>query len=551
MSRGVVEGHDALALALAFFEAPGRFPDLLHGRAPLPSGMTELLQVAAGDLPEGALPPIFVSLPELQKAALFFIDQVLLARGADHCRVMGLAPGAAADEIKEHHRLLMRLFHPDRLSAPDEQAEAAAARINRAYAVLRGAESRAAYYETVQPPAPAAAPAPATYPRAVRVAERQPGRVLPAALRRHMPALVLGSVALVAIGAVAMVYFNRVPPGAIGAGALAGAPRGEVVAPLEVEDAGDPAAKAVQGSDALPPLAPAGEPVEQARSQRENAVVDAMARVQREAAGVEVSMTRQRETTLVEAPPRAQVQAAVVAASGQPQRETTLVEAPPRAQAEAAVVPAPTRPPAQAVVAGASPASVAERGEPARDARPAQQLAAAAARVPAAAPVTAAAASAPATQPVRSAPAQEASRPAAAAAPVAAVAAASASSTIAALPTEPPTAVLQRFVVAYERGDLEGLMALFDEDARIERGGRARIRKDYEALFRDSEMRSLRLRDLRWSGDGELVRGEGAFVARVVRRGEDAMRDIGGSIRIELVKRGDRLLIIGLYHTVG
>jgi ketosteroid isomerase-like protein len=111
--------------------------------------------------------------------------------------------------------------------------------------------------------------------------------------------------------------------------------------------------------------------------------------------------------------------------------------------------------------------------------------------------------------------------------------------------------VLQRFVVAYERGDLEGLMSLFDEDARIERGGRARIRKDYEALFRGSEMRSLRLRDLRWSGDGELVRGEGAFVARVVRRGEDAMRDIGGSIRIELVKRGDRLLIIGLYHTVG
>ncbi len=55
MSRGVVANHDALALALAFFEAPGRFPDLLHGRAPLPSGMTELLQVAAGDLREAIL----------------------------------------------------------------------------------------------------------------------------------------------------------------------------------------------------------------------------------------------------------------------------------------------------------------------------------------------------------------------------------------------------------------------------------------------------------------------------------------------------------------
>jgi ketosteroid isomerase-like protein len=116
---------------------------------------------------------------------------------------------------------------------------------------------------------------------------------------------------------------------------------------------------------------------------------------------------------------------------------------------------------------------------------------------------------------------------------------------------EPPTAVLQRFVVAYERGDLEALMALFDQDARIERGGRARIRSDYDALFRDSEMRSLRLRDLRWSGEGEVVRGEAAFVARVLRRGEADLREVAGSIRVELVRRGNRLLIIGLYHTAG
>ena len=118
-------------------------------------------------------------------------------------------------------------------------------------------------------------------------------------------------------------------------------------------------------------------------------------------------------------------------------------------------------------------------------------------------------------------------------------------------PAEPPAAVLQRFVAAYERGDLEALMALFDADARIERGGRARIRSDYDALFRGSEMRSLRLRDLRWSGDGEMTRAEGAFVVRVLRRGEESMREVGGSIRVELVKRGDRTLIIGLYHTAG
>jgi hypothetical protein len=504
MSRGVVASHDALALALAFYEAPGRFPDLLHGRAPLPSGMTALLQVAAGDLPDGALPPMFVSLEDLRKASLFFIEQVLLARGADHYRLMGLAPGAGADEVKEHHRLLMRLFHPDRHSVPDEQAAAAAASINRAYTVLRGADSRAAYREAVQPAA-VHATASAAYPRPVVPSDpRPPRRGLPPALRRHAPQLVLGAVALVAIAAVAVVYATRVPPGAIGGGALVQAPRGEAVARVPPGSQDDWLAPVARAGSAPPP-GPLGEAAAAAPGARAEAAV----------AGARASMPG--PSAAVSAPIRAP-------AAG---NDAAVDEARP-----VAAVPA-TQPPASSL-------PVAAR-EPETLLPPSPAPVVAQASAPSGVPAAPSASSAAPTQ----------GNPTGTSHVAAAASAASAGATTGPVFVEPPTAVLQRFVTAYERGDLEALMSLFDENARIERGGRARIRSDYDELFRGSELRSLRLRDLRWSGDGEMVRAEGAFVARVLRRGEEAMRDVGGSIRVELVRRGDRLLIIGLYHTAG
>lgn len=524
MSAGSVASHDALALALAFFKAPGRFPDLLHGRAPLPSGMTELLQVAAGDLPEGAAPPMFVSLPELREAALFFIDQVLLARDADHYRVMGLAAGADADQIKEHHRLLMRMFHPDRLAAPNERAEEAAARINRGYAVLRGAETRAAYFETVQPAASIASKS-AAYPTPVRVASQPPGPSLPPALRRHAPQIVLGAVAVVAIGAVAMVYVNRVPHGAIGAGALVEAPRGDdVVGRADAMVARGDAVASRGGGEATPEP---GRPVEAAGQ------VDLLPPAARSAEAMPTVPAGERpQASLAKAgTPVAEVTAPAlspepVRAASQP-RETAAASGERIASATASVersAPAtvPVERPAPPSTASAQPMA-SSRSEPPREEAPARAK-------PPVAPVI---------------------EQATAATPVAVAAATGAAPTAAESNTEPPTAVLQRFVAAYERGDLEGLMALFDEDARIERGGRARIRRDYAELFRGSEMRSLRLSGLRWSGEGETMRGEGAFIARVVRRGEEGMRNVAGSIRVELVKRGDRLLIISLYHSAG
>src|SRR5512147_2730773 len=101
------------ALALAFHRAPAQYPDLLHGRAPLPSGIAALLKLAGGSEPDSAAAALAPA-DALRAAAHFFIEQVLLHHDSSHYRVLGLEPGASSEQIKEHHRLLMRVFHPDR-----------------------------------------------------------------------------------------------------------------------------------------------------------------------------------------------------------------------------------------------------------------------------------------------------------------------------------------------------------------------------------------------------------------------------------------------------
>ena len=100
----------------------------------------------------------------------------------------------------------------------------------------------------------------------------------------------------------------------------------------------------------------------------------------------------------------------------------------------------------------------------------------------------------------------------------------------------------------YRRGDLEGFLALFDENAHIEGGGKARIRTDYDALFRGTRARELRIADLQWVRDGEVFRGEGSFQARVVRQGEDTERTYQGVIRLEAIAGNGTARLRGMFH---
>ena len=132
---------EALDLALALHAAPARATEL---RArPLPDGMRNLLRVALGR--EEAIAEASAATGQagahLVEAALFFVEQQLLARECEHdpWRVLGAAPGTDEAGLRAHHHLLVRLVHPDR---NDDWPSAYAERVNRAWRQLRVAEGR-------------------------------------------------------------------------------------------------------------------------------------------------------------------------------------------------------------------------------------------------------------------------------------------------------------------------------------------------------------------------------------------------------------------------
>ena len=81
--------------------------------------------------------------PLLRKAAAAYVRQYHFRPDASPYQVLGVAPDASAQAIRDSFRLLMQLVHPDRQDARTEWPEAFAARANRAYATLRDADSRA------------------------------------------------------------------------------------------------------------------------------------------------------------------------------------------------------------------------------------------------------------------------------------------------------------------------------------------------------------------------------------------------------------------------
>lgn len=79
---------------------------------------------------------------ELRQAGYLLLMEWLARPEIGHYEVLGLATTATPDEIRQHYRWLIRLFHPDRFPAGGDNYSA---RINEAYRVLKNSRLKREY----------------------------------------------------------------------------------------------------------------------------------------------------------------------------------------------------------------------------------------------------------------------------------------------------------------------------------------------------------------------------------------------------------------------
>ena len=104
---------DAVRAAIDVLRVPTRLP-ALRSKA-LPTGVTALLEIAAGDavVCQTAAATVGDSEAVVRAATAFFIEQILLFSGNDSYRVLGASADASSAELRRNMSLLMRCLHPD------------------------------------------------------------------------------------------------------------------------------------------------------------------------------------------------------------------------------------------------------------------------------------------------------------------------------------------------------------------------------------------------------------------------------------------------------
>jgi hypothetical protein len=134
---------EALRIAIDLLHVPSRVRAL---RAePLPQGVPLLLQIAADDHEaiRHAVQVTDRTQGVVRDAAAFFIEQVLLWRGADSYRVLGASPEVSTSELRSNMACLVKWLHPD--SDPNGKQSVFVNRVTMAWDDLKTPERRAAY----------------------------------------------------------------------------------------------------------------------------------------------------------------------------------------------------------------------------------------------------------------------------------------------------------------------------------------------------------------------------------------------------------------------
>ena len=588
---------DIIDLALACYRRPLDYQDRFSLTAPLPEGIDRLLWLANGspEVLEAAIRQTGAQPQELRDAARFCIQQWCLVRGADPYRVLGVTPDVPPEKIKEHYRLLMRLFHPDRAAGQKTWTDHYASRVTEAWTALSRLQDRAApdsqscppyvpIQDAIRPVAERAAERPGSLANRYRPEQRLRAR------RRWAPHLLVWSgLMLVTIAVLSGFYLERFSVSRVGfepASAVDSSPSSNaamVQAPV--------AAPADLG--ALGPLLAA--PDWQALERREQQAQRQAAQLQEQRAQWEQTRRQQlvaeeallesmrEERTRLEQQVKTeqakieQVQAERLAAEQQRltrlRAEQARVE---QARTERELAEQRRLEALQAEQAKAERLAQELRAERQRlEKLKAEQARAEQAKSEHAKiepmqierqrleePLKAERARAEQAKSEQAnmeqmqierqrleeqlkaerARAEQARRAAAinrAPATLMSVTAGAGEQDLTAGELE---SLMNRYAQAYQRGDLSGVMALFTANAR------GRIQRDYTTLFTNHAIRGFWLRDLRWAYRGQSASSSGRYELQLQRRDNGEQRQIEGRIRFTVQKRNGRVLIEAIQY---
>lgn len=135
----------ALKLAIDLLHVPSRVRPMRS--AAVPRDVLTLLEIAAGDADatRRASEASGRTQEVVRNAAAFFIEQILLAPGADSYRVLGGNALTSNSDLRRNMALLLRWLHPDMEHNGTADRSVFASRITLAWENLKTAERRAAY----------------------------------------------------------------------------------------------------------------------------------------------------------------------------------------------------------------------------------------------------------------------------------------------------------------------------------------------------------------------------------------------------------------------
>ncbi|MCG6869346.1 MAG: DnaJ domain-containing protein [Gammaproteobacteria bacterium] len=570
---------ESFRLPLAYYRSQTRYPQLSDADWPLPEQLGEVIEALGGGQQDPrfdtAARALDVTPEELREASRFFVRQVLFAPKGDFYRVLGVDPSAGAEQIKQHHRLLMRIFQPDRRHAHEWERHFAN-RIHEAWTTLRDPKMRRSYDRKLGPrrirPHTANAQAEAARTRARDFGQPRdshdhspkPGEILYRSRLwiRKPSAIIWSAILLIAVSAAGLAIFTSrqgvlswqagdqqpVSANLAGVGSTPPTATGAIDLAQRQDDLDEtgPDAVATEPTPKLLKSSPAGsvkagletddsQPAELATIRHDEEQETVVPDQTREATPDRIDIGIDRMIARVESP--------VVPAETPPYR--TNVESP--------ATPAEVRPPE---VASDSPAREATPPSPAQ---PSKASAAAVTQSSAQPSATAMLKPSPAPaeadgdteQTISRSPATQAGRPEQTAGGAAAL---STTSTLADdygdISKLELNMLLARFLAAYENGDLKRFTRVFSRDVSLNDGeGYRALLKAYKSLFRNTEARRMVLNDISWIPlDDTHLKGWARTDIELWPTGQEGSELFTGNIVLVVEKKSDKLQITRFDH---